>query len=107
VTPEQIAGLIKDEDEAFKVVHALEARFGWAGTFFTRQDAESQWENDLEATEMEGAEFTDAMWEILRHSKAWNRYVASTMTDAGWEGVSSALSDMQDYLNAEMKQETI
>lgn len=101
MTPEQIANLVMDEDEAFMVVHVLEERFGWAGTFFTRRDAETQWDGLSEQP------FTDQMWDELRNSREWRRTVPSAMTEDGWESVAHAVSCLHTQLESEMEQESL
>lgn len=65
-----------DEDTARSVFYAMQIKFGWAGTFFGRGDAEV---TDPDGFDDHDLEITDAEWAVLSTSKDWGRYMVEAM----------------------------
>lgn len=80
------------EDEAIALYHSLSNRFGWRGTFFTREDAENSWTEYHEQTEP----FTDETWNKVTSTWYWNKGLGDIMTERGWDVVHEAVSEAID-----------
>lgn len=72
------------EVEAITLYHSIARRFGWAGTFSTRGDAESILEREL----------TDEEWLEVQRSYAW-RKAGEIWNESGitWDTITEALSE--------------
>lgn len=81
---QQVADLIVDEDFGFEVFHILERKFGWAGTFMTRADAENY---------AEGGRFTDQEWEELRNRKGWRAHIGEVVADVAFGRIAMEVHD--------------
>jgi hypothetical protein len=86
------------EDEALRVFSEMQAKFGWAGTVFTRGDVEGMLENnEYNVTEdgepIIGRSFTDEQWIDFTNNKDWYRYVPEWMAEQGWDIVQDVLND--------------
>jgi hypothetical protein len=84
------------EDEAMTAYHTLAHRFGWAGTFFTRDDAQTEWRNqqfDIETGLEADADLPDDVWDAVTSSWHWRKGLTDTLTERGWEIVSEAVYD--------------
>lgn len=89
------------EDEAMGIYHAMASQFGWAGTFFTRADAETEWQNqqyDDETGMTPDTPLPEALWEAIQSQWEWYKGLSDVLTERGWELVSSAVQEaMADY----------
>lgn len=84
------------EDEALSVFYALSVHYGWAGTVFTRGDAECEWQNqqyDFETGETPDAPLPDNVWNNILASWEWRKGIAETLTERGWDLVSNAVEE--------------
>lgn len=84
------------EDEAFQVFHDLREKFGWAGTFFTRGDAEVEWQNlqhDDSTGETSNAPMPDEVWEAVQNTWGWRKGIIDRLTEDGWQHVAHAVSE--------------
>lgn len=78
-------------DEAINIIIAIEQRFGFVGTTFTRADAEMEWRNQTDST---GAtEMPDKVWEAVQQSWAWRKGIAEITTERGWDLVYEAVRE--------------
>ena len=89
------AFLLGKEDDALSVLHALQRRFGWAGTMFTRADAESQIEDVDDAGEVVERKFTDEEWTRVRATAAWDSVLGEILTERGWDIIRMAIRDAE------------
>lgn len=93
-----IAALIKDldEGEALSVYCELAGQFAWAGSVFTREDAEKSWQNNHydATTATVGTELPmpDEVWEAVTLTWQWNN-VAEIMCERGWDMVDQAVME--------------
>lgn len=84
------------EDEALDVYHVLRRRFGWAGTFFTRADAEQEWQNqqyDDTTGQTPTTALSDEVWTAIQSTWAWRKGLTDSLTEHGWTLVSDAVTD--------------
>lgn len=84
---------IKDltENEAIYLIVAIENQFGWAGTTFTREDAEREW---LAQTEATGATpMPDEVWELVQQQWEWRKGLSEILSERGWELVTAAVAN--------------
>jgi len=84
------------EEQALSLFWAMKNRFGWAGTVFTRSDAEQEWQNEQfdPATELTSDNpMPDDVWEAVQDSWYWHRGLPELMTERGWELVSQAVQE--------------
>jgi hypothetical protein len=82
------------EDEALKLYSTLAGRFGWKGTFFTREDAESEWQNqayDDETGLTSDRRLPDDVWERIQDTYHWRRGLSEMLTQHGWDIVHNAV----------------
>lgn len=77
------------EGEAIALYFDLANQFGWKGTFFTREDAESSWTEYHGQTEP----FTDDAWNAVLLSWYWRKGLEETLTERGWDLVHEAVSE--------------
>jgi hypothetical protein len=77
--PADVSARIPDEEGAFGIFHALQKRFGWAGTVYNRQDASDAINRDL----------TDDEWARVSTSRAW-----ANIPDAWGESASEGIQDI-------------
>ena len=87
------AFLLGKEDDALRVLRALRHRFGWAGTMFTRADAESQLEDVGRTGEIVEKKFTDEEWARVRATAAWDSVIEEILTERGWDIIRLAVAD--------------
>lgn len=80
------------EDEAIRLYHHLSNRFGWNGTFFTRQDAQDSY-NDYHNKD---GEMSDETWENVRMSWYWRKGLDEILTERGWDLVHTAVAEALD-----------
>lgn len=73
------------EDEALVLYHRLSAMFGWAGTFFTREDAATAWETPGEMG------ITDDEWDAVCSQYEWRKGLQDVLTERGWDLVFAAV----------------
>lgn len=91
-----IKALVKelDEQEALGVYWELAEQFAWAGSVFTRADAEQSWKNNHydPTTATVGTELPmpDEVWDAVASTWQWNQ-VAETMCERGWDTVDQAV----------------
>lgn len=71
------------ESEAIQLFHYLRDRFGWAGTFMTRNDAES----------VLGRDMTDDEWIKVQDTYAWSHMGAIWTENGAWNDVEAALRE--------------
>ena len=84
------------EDEAMTVYHTLARRFGWSGTFFTREDAQEAWRNqqfDLDTGLTADAEMPDDVWDAIMSSWYWRKGLTDILTERGWELLADAVEE--------------
>lgn len=79
------------EDEALDLARQLDQMFGWAGTFYTRSDAEAAADTT----------FTDEQWDRLRSSRMWQRSIADVMSEYAIEVVYDAIASALPELDGE------
>lgn len=77
------------EDEAISLYHKFSEKFGWAGTFFTREDAEVSWN---ERYNQEGAMPKEA-WEATADSYYWRKGLGDLLCEWGWDLVHQAVGE--------------
>lgn len=104
-TMRAIKALIKelDEDEALSVYWELETQFGWAGSVFTRADAEQEWrdnQTDVETEDDSEPWLPDEVWEAAQNTRAWSRDLPERMTERGWDMVNQAVREAMNEDNA-------
>lgn len=84
------------EDEAIRLHFNLAYKFGWQGTFFTREDAEQSWKEYHDQTEP----FTDEVWDTVRLSYYWRKGLTDILVERGWdlvhEAVAEALAELRE-----------
>ena len=83
------------EDEAFRVYYALSQRFGWAGSFFTRGDAEGEWQSQQALAESP-IPFTDELWNDVTNTYWWSKGLPDRMTEDGWNLVAEAVREVME-----------
>ena len=76
--------VISAESAAMRNVWDIEQAFGWAGTFMTRGDVESQLGRDL----------TDDEWEQVQGSWEWRKGIQEQMVQTGFELIDMMLRDL-------------
>lgn len=85
------------EDEAVHLAIALERKFGWQGTFFTRQDADSSWTEYYEQPDV----LTDEQWDKVQQSWYWRKGISQQLVETGLsivnDAVYEALLDPSSY----------
>lgn len=84
------------EDEAMALYHTLASRFGWSGTFFTREDAQEAWRNqqfDLDTGLTADAELPDDVWDAITSSWYWRKGLTDILTERGWQIIGEAVSE--------------
>lgn len=95
---EKAVNIYFTEDEAVRLYFEFSSRFGWKGTFFAREDAQSSWN---EYHDKEG-DLPDDIWEAVQNSWCWRKGLSEILTERGWElvheAVSEALSKSDDQL---------
>jgi hypothetical protein len=84
---ETVAAAEVTEDEANQIWQLLRDKFGWAGTFFSREDADAIFEEDHDRS------LTDAEWEKVTDSYYWRKGLVETITERGWDLVRAAVDD--------------
>lgn len=77
------------DDEAMTVVHRMASQFGWAGTFFTREDAAMEWRNQTGNIH----DLPEEVWEEIICTWEWRKGIAETLCERGWELVYTAVED--------------
>lgn len=71
------------QDEAMELTRTLAEKFGFVGTYFTREDAESRIDRAM----------TDDEWARLRESRAWRKSIEGMMIEYTWDLIEWALDD--------------
>lgn len=71
--------------QAMDLIRTFFNEFGFVGTYFTREDAESRIERQM----------TDAEWERLRSTRAWRRDIEEAMVECSWDYIEFALEDAE------------
>jgi len=81
------------EDEALTVFWELQRQFGWAGTVFTRADAEQEWNNQQYDAlgETPDAPLPDEVWDLVVGSWYWRKGLPEGMCERGWPYVTQAV----------------
>lgn len=77
------------EDEAIRLHFDLANRFGWRGSFFTREDAQNSF-NEYHGKE---GEMTDELWDRVLLSWYWRKGLDEIMTERGWDLVHEAVAE--------------
>lgn len=72
------------EAEAFDLLAALRATFGWAGTEFTRADIETTIDREL----------TEDEWEKIQNEEMWYSRLGEITTEQGWWAIDQIVSDL-------------
>ena len=80
------------EADAMALFAVFSLRYGWAGEFFTREDAREEWEVQTGDRDWEGdpPPFDDAAWERVRSTADW-RKVLGQSDDGDWLALSDAV----------------
>lgn len=78
------------ESQALDLFLRLSDRFGWAGTVFTRADADQSWSEYHE----QPGELSDDQWEQVCNTWEWRKGVTEMMTERGWDMVHDAVGDL-------------
>lgn len=91
ITDEMIDTLT--ESDAFTLYHKMAHKFGWAGTFFTREDANEAFQNIRE--DVQTGDMTDELWEYVRTSWGWDR-MNEILCERGWDMVDEAVRDAME-----------
>ena len=85
------------EDEAINLIIAIEQKFGFAGTTFTRGDAETEWQaqtrSDENGDEINDQPMPDEVWERVQQTWEWRKGINEMLTERGWELVYLAVAD--------------
>ena len=91
------------EDEAIKLYFTLSNRFGWAGTFFTREDAEGEWQNQTDDDLSTMSALPDDVWERIQNTWYWRKGISEILTEHGWDIVHNAVWEVttEDERNKE------
>lgn len=92
------------ETQAIDTINAIMARFGFAGTFFTRADAEMEWQaqtrTDENGDEMNTNPMPEEVWDSIQNEWFWNDGLKDSLTESGWEiiysAVHSAIKEAED-----------
>lgn len=77
------------EDDAIYLYHRLAHKFGWNGTFFTRQDAQDSYN---EYHNQDG-DLSDELWERIRMTWYWRKGLDETLTERGWDLVHASVME--------------
>lgn len=85
------------EEQAIDAYNVLRARFSWAGTIFTRLDAQTEWqlqryENDQDGSHLD-MELSDDVWFRISSSYYWRKGLPDRLTEMGWELVAQAVTE--------------
>lgn len=98
------------EQDAMRIYHSMARQFGWAGTFFTREDAEVEWQQqtrtDENGDEPNEAPLPDEVWETITNTWEWRRGLNDILTERGWELVGLAVSEAIELSEAIEQGET-
>ena len=83
------------EDEALTVFLDLHDQFGWAGTVFTRVDAEQEWQNQQydASGRAPDAPMPDEVWDLVVGSWEWRKGIPEMLCERGWALVFDAVYD--------------
>ena len=76
------------ESEAIMLHHRFARHFGWSGSFFTRKDAEQEWQAQTETADP----MPDDMWDAITHQYEWATAMPDLMTECGYEQVWQAVT---------------
>lgn len=85
------------EAEAIYLILQLQERHGFAGTFFTRQDAEQEWQHLMLDTRQEIEDeinvgpMPDVVWDNIQQSWEWGKGLTERLTEIGWDMVVAAV----------------
>lgn len=91
------------EAEALQIFHNLTKKFGWAGTIFTRGDAEQAWNTerfDGPYDESAVEPMPEDVWDAFLCSWAWRKGLSEQLTELGWEIVADAARDVVEQTEA-------
>ena len=84
------------ESEALDVIIAIEQQFGFAGTTFTREDAEREWltqQADPETGVWPEMTMPDEAWVRVQESWYWRKGLGEILSERGWELVEKAVAE--------------
>lgn len=103
-TYQDMAALLEGmtESEGFLLFHAMQNEFGWAGTVFSRGDAEQAWNTerfDGPYDESAVEPMPEDVWDAFLCSWAWRKGLAEQLTELGWEIVADAARDVVEQEN--------
>lgn len=70
------------EEDGFTLVNALESKFGWACTLYTRGDVESYISRDL----------TDEEWEKVKGDYGWRKF-SDVISETAWTVIGDTVID--------------
>lgn len=89
------------EDGAFILFYAMCQQYGWAGTIFTRGDAEQAWntERDPDGNGPE-QDMPDDVWDAILCSWAWRRGLPERLAEIGWDLVAEAAREAIEQTEA-------
>lgn len=91
------------EDGAFILFYAMCQKYGWAGTIFTRADAEQAWNTerfDGPYDESAVEPMPEDVWDAFLCSWAWRKGLPERLTELGWEIVADAARDVVEQMGA-------
>lgn len=80
------------EEEAIKAFYDFSKKFGWAGTFFTREDASSTWEIFQDELAPIGS-MPDDVWDKVTSTYYWRKSIPERLTEWGWDIVREAVEE--------------
>lgn len=72
-----------NKDHASTTIRALMAKFGFAGTYFVREDVDSVVDREI----------TDEEWDKVQDSWFWYKGIPDALTERGWDVLREAVDD--------------
>lgn len=99
---DEIKDFVNDlsEEQAIIAFHDMSNKFGWSGTFFTKADAESAWENiKYDDPEQPMEDIPESVWENIRRSWLWRKGLPERLTEIGWDMMYDDFSMNKDVVN--------
>lgn len=85
-----------NEAQAIELYWRLCKKFGWTGTFFTRDDVQSEWASQMELATEElhfDKEMPDDVWSAVTTNYYWTKGMPDRLTEEGWTLLSFAVDE--------------
>lgn len=99
-----------NEEEGLTLLHHLVTKFGWAGTMFTRGDAEQEYIDQMEVLDSTPLPVPDSMpdevWDAVCSTWEWRRGMEDTLCERGWGLVTDAVSNVIDSLSEDVEDQS-